>query len=276
MQRIIFKTENLELKTDNYHIEDVIEMPEVVSQNDSVGCNPYENFKFVTEVSCHYGKPVEREVTYVSAAWNFVVLFVVLIFMVLNKFMSQQRVLSLVAMPFQNSGNERSMRDNPSFFNLASFLVIVSFVLMLSLFVQKIFIVYGGNRILHDNFDFFVDVTMCVSAILVFNYLLTSFYGWLFKSDSLIHFYFSFHVTSMATCNLFLVPIILLLFFHPYNLFLILTLIILSVFFVITLVKLLIEVRMLSKLNFVNIFLYLCTVEILPIFVILKMIVDVL
>ena len=234
-------------------------MPEVVSQNDSVGCNPYENFKFVTEVSCHYGKPVEREVTYVSAAWNFVVLFVVLIFMVLNKFMSQQRVLSLVAMPFQNSGNERSMRDNPSFFNLASFLVIVSFVLMLSLFVQKIFIVYGGNRILHDNFDFFVDVTMCVSAILVFNYLLTSF-----------------HVTSMATCNLFLVPIILLLFFHPYKLFLILTLIILGVFFVITLVKLLIEVRMLSKLNFVNIFLYLCTVEILPIFVILKMIVDVL
>ena len=84
MQRIIFKTENLELKTDNYHIEDVIEMPEVVSQNDSVGCNPYANFKFVTEVSCHYGKPVEREVTYVSAAWNFVVLFVVLIFMVLN------------------------------------------------------------------------------------------------------------------------------------------------------------------------------------------------
>jgi hypothetical protein len=35
-------------------------------------------------------------------------------------------------------------------------------------------------------------------------------------------------------------------------------------------------VRMLSKLNFVNIFLYLCTVEILPVLVISKMIVNVL
>ena len=59
----------------------MVEMPVFVAQNDSIGCNPYEDFKFVTEVSCRYGKPVEREVTYVSAAWNFVVLFVVLILM---------------------------------------------------------------------------------------------------------------------------------------------------------------------------------------------------
>ena len=251
-------------------------MPVFVAQNDSIGSNPYEDFKFVTEVSCRYGKPVEREVTYVSAAWNFVVLFVVLIFMVLNKFMSHQRLSSVISTPFQNSGGERSMRDNPSFFDMASFSVIVSFILMLSLFVQKIFIVYGGNRILHDNFNFFIDVATCVTAVFVFNYLLTTFYGWLFKVDALIHLHFTSHVSAMATSNLFLMPIILLLFFHPYKLFLIISLILIVVFFIITFAKLLIEVRMLSKLNFVNIFLYLCTIEILPILVVSKMVVNVL
>ena len=263
------------MKTESYNIDGIVEMPVFVAQNDSIGSNPYEDFKFVTEVSCRYGKPVEREVTYVSAAWNFVVLFVVLIFMVLNKFMSHQRLSSVISTPFQNSGGERSMRDNPSFFDLASFSVIASFVLMLSLFVQKIFIVYGGNRILHDNFNFFIDVATCVAAVFVFNYLLTTFYGWLFKVDALIHLHFTSHVSAMATSNLFLMPIILLLFFHPYKLFLIISLILIVVFFIITFAKLLIEVRMLSKLNFVNIFLYLCTVEILPVLVISKVIMSV-
>lgn len=271
MQRIIFKTESLELKTNNYHIEDVIEMPETVFQNDSIVNNFYENFKFVTTTSCRYEGPMEREVTYVSATWNFVILFIVLIFMVLNKFMSQQHFSSVISMPFQNGG-DRTMRENPSLFNIASFSTIISFILLLSLFVQKIFIVYGGNRILHDNLDFFIDIATCVAAVFVFNYLAMSFYSWLFKTDALIHLHFAFHTSAMASGNLIFIPIILLLFFHPYKIFLILTLVILGLFFFATLIKLLIEVRMLSKINFVNIFLYLCTIEILPILVISKMI----
>ena len=258
------------MKAENYHIEGV------AVQNDSIGYNPYENFKFITETSGQNEGPKEREVTYVSAAWNFVVLFVVLVLMVLNKFMSPQRLSSVISMPFQNGSSDRAMREGQSLFTPVSFSTIISFILMLSLFVQKIFVVYGENRILHDNFDFFIDVVICVSAIFVFTYLLTAFYGWMFKTDSLIYFHFTSHVSAMATCNLLLMPIILLLFFHPYKFFLVFTLVILGVFFIITFIKLLIEVRMLSKLNFVNIFLYLCTVEILPVLVISKMIVNVL
>ena len=253
----------------------MVEMLDVVSRNDSISCNPYENFRFVAEASRQYEGPIEREVTYVSAAWNFVILFVVMILMVLNKFMSQQRLSAVISKPFQNSG-DRAMRDSQTLFSPSTFFVIISFILMMSLLVQQIFLVYGVNRILHDNFHFFIDVVICISAFLVFNYLLTSFYGWMFKSDLFTHLYFTFHVSAIATCNFVLMPIILLLFFHPYKIFLIITLVILALFFIATFIKLLIEVRMLSKLNFVNIFLYLCTVEILPILVISKMIVNVL
>ncbi len=253
----------------------MVELPVFAAQNDSVGYNPHENFKFVTESSRQYEGPIEREVTYVSAAWNFVILFVVMILMVLNKFMSQQRLSTVISKPFQNGG-DRAMRDSQSLFTPSTFFAIISFILLMSLLVQKVFLVYGGSRILYDSFPFFIDVAICVSAFFVFNYLLTSFYGWMFKSDSFSHLHFTFHISAMATCNLLLVPIILLLFFHPYKIFLIITLVILAMFFIATFVKLLIEVRMLSKLNFVNIFLYLCTVEILPVLVISKMIVNVL
>ena len=257
------------MKAENYHIEGV------AVQNDSIGYNPYENFKFITETSGQYEGPKERDVTYISASWNFVVLFVVMILMVLNKFLSQQRLTSVISMPFQN-GSDRNVRDNQSFLSAVSFLTVISSILMLSLFIQKMFLVYGGNLILHDNIDFFFDVVICVAAIFVFNHLITSFYGWLFRADSFVLFHFTFHVSSMTTCNLLLMPMILLLLFHPYKVFLVFTLIMIGVFFIITLIKLLIEVRMLSKLNFVNIFLYLCTIEILPVLVISKMIMNVL
>lgn len=263
------------MKTESYNVEGMVEMLDVVSRNDSVSCNPYENFRFVAEASRQYEGPIEREVTYVSAAWNFVILFVVMILMVLNKFMSQQRLSAVISKPFQN-GSDRAMRDNQTLFSPSTFFVIISFILMMSLLVQQIFLVYEENRMLHDNFPFFIDVAICVSAFLVFNYLLTSFYGWIFKSDSFTHLHFTLHISAIATSNLMLVPVILLLFFHPYKIFLIITLVILTLFFIATFIKLLIEVRMLSKLNFVNIFLYLCTVEILPVLVISKMIVNVL
>jgi hypothetical protein len=237
--------------------------------------NQYKDFKFITESSGKWNGPQQRDVSFVSAGWNFTILFVVMMIVVLNKFLAPTRFASIIIMPFQNGG-EKLIRESNSFLNIMSLSMLVSFVLILSMFIQKIFVVYGGNRILHDNFDFFLNVVICVTTIFVYNYLLTVFYGWLFKADSLIHLHFASHVSSMAICNILLMPIILLLFFHPYKLFLIFTLILTAVFFVITLVKLLIEVRMLSKLNFVNIFLYLCTVEILPVLVISKMIVNVL
>lgn len=246
--------------------------------NDSISCeygaveqNIFKDFKFVAEQSSKFEGPILRDVTHISATWNFVVLLVIMILMVLNKFLSNQRMSSVISMPFHNGG-DRAMRDTQTFFSPMSLSSIISFILIISLLVQKIFVIYGGNRILHDNLGFYVDVVICVAAVLVFNYILTFFYGWMFKTDTFWHFHFSFYVSSMASCNLLLMPVILLLLFHPYKFFLLFALIITAVFFIIAFAKLLIEVRMLSKLNFVNIFLYLCTIEILPILVMSKMI----
>ena len=232
----------------------------------------YKDFKFVTEQSRPYEGPIEREVSYISAGWNFMVLFMVMIIIVMNKFFAPQRFSSIIIMPFQNGSSDKIIRENNSFFNIISFSIIVSFILLLSMLIQKMFLILGSNNILHDNLDFFMDVVTAVSAFFVFNYLLTLFYSWLFKTEILLVFHVSLHVSVMATCNVLLIPLIMVLLFYPYKFLLIISLIVVSLFFFIRFAKILIEVRMLSKLNFVNIFLYLCTVEILPVLVISKMI----
>ena len=234
--------------------------------------NHYKDFKFITETSGEWEGPQHREVSYISAGWNFVILFLAMIIVVLNKFLFPQRFTSIMAMSFQNGGSDKIIRENPSFFNLISLSSVVAFVLTLSLFVQKFYVIYGGNDILHDNISFFFDVVVVTATIFIFNYLLTLFYSWLLKTSALLHFHVNLHISTMATTNVILMPMMLILFFYPYKFLCVIIIAILLILFSIRFVKLLIEVRMLSKLNFVNIFLYLCTVEILPILIIFKMV----
>ncbi|MBR4155166.1 MAG: DUF4271 domain-containing protein [Bacteroidales bacterium] len=234
--------------------------------------NQYKDFKFVTEKPEEWGGPQLRDVSYISPGWNFVILFLAMIIVVLNKFLFPQRFASIMAMSFQNAGSDRIIRENPPFFNIISMSSVVAFVMTLSIFVQKFYVIYGGNDILYDNMSFFFDVVMVVAAVFIFNYLLTLFYSWLFKADALLHFHVNLHISTMTTTNVILIPLMLILFFYPYRFLCVVIIAILLILFSIRFIKLLIEVRMLSKLNFVNIFLYLCTVEILPVLIIFKMV----
>lgn len=238
--------------------------------------NQYKDFKFITECKGEFDGPKEREVSFVSAGWNFTILFVMMILIVLNKFFAPQRFASIITLPFQSGGGDKMIRENHSFLNIISLSIVVSFILMVSLLVQKFFVIYGGNNILHDNLRFFFDISFAVALVVILNYLLMAFFAWLFKTNEIQLLYVSLRVSTMATATIILVPVMMLILFYPYKFLLIITIVLLLMFMTIRNVKLLIEVRMLTKLNFLNIFLYLCTVEILPLLVMFKMVLNVL
>ena len=234
--------------------------------------NQYRDFKFITEKSSEWDGPKLRDVSFVSAGWNFMVLFVVMVIVVLNKFIAPNRYASIIAMPFHNGGNEKIIRENHSFFNIISLSNVAAFVLMLSMFIQKIYVIYGGNDILHNNIGFLFDIATVVAMVFIFNYLVTVFYSWLYKSDSFLHIHVNLHISIMSAANVVLIPFMMVLLFYPYKVLCTFILVVLLILFFVRFAKLLIEVRMFSKLNFVNIFLYLCTVEILPVLIIFKMV----
>ena len=234
----------------------------------------YSDFRFITEQTADFGGPKERDVSFVSAGWNFVILFLVMILLVVNKFFAPNKFASIIAMPYQNGGSEKMIRDNHNFFNMISISIVVSSVLLISMLVQKFFLVYGSNYILHDNLDFFMKIATAVTAAVLINYLMMSFYSWLFKSYELLLLYVSLHISTMAISNVFFIPLVMVLLFYPYKYLLVACLVLFLILYTTRFAKLLIEIRLSSRLSFVNIFLYLCTIGILPLMVVSKMLVD--
>ena len=96
------------------------------------------DFKFITEtLSSPYEGPIERDVTFVSAGWNFIVLFAVMVLIVADKFFAPRRFTTIITLPFQSGGGEKTIRETPSFINAVSLSVIVSFILIVSMFIQQ-------------------------------------------------------------------------------------------------------------------------------------------
>ena len=258
--------------TINYSAADTIVMTSCDTLVQTYG--QYDDFKFVTESRVYFDGPKEREVSFVSAGWNFTILFVMIILIVMNKFFAPQRFASIIAMPFQ-SGGDKMIRENHSFLNIISLSIIASFILIVSMLIQKFFVVYG-DKLCYDNLNFFLDICSALALVLVVDYLMMVFLGWMFKAEAIPLLYVSLRVSVMATASVMLIPLMMLLLFYPFKFILIIAISLLLIFMPIRFVKLLIELRMLTKLNFVNIFLYLCTIEILPLLVIFKMVLKVL
>lgn len=244
--------------------------------NDTIkSSEQYHSFKFVTEKPDGFGAPHLREVTYVSKGWNFMILFAVMILFVVGRYFSSHKFFGQMKTPFQGGSMDKSVREANASSMFTYMSVILSSVLLLSLFLQKIFLVFGDSKILHDDFGFYADVVFAVAAFFVFNYLFMAFYAWMFNNKNLLLFHVNLHISNLEIVNIILIPILMVLFFYPYKFFCILCLILITLMNIIRFIKFFVEIRLFSKVSFVNIFLYLCTLEIIPLLVIFKLIYDV-
>lgn len=244
--------------------------------NDTVkSSSQYHDFRFVTEKPDGFGRPQLREVTYISAGWNFMVLFAVIIMVVIGKYLMSQKVSGGLKTPFQRSNVDRNLRETVSVSVFAYASVIVSSVLLVSLFLQKFIVIYGANKILYDNFKSYVDFICFVSAFFVFNYLLMALYSWMFNNKSLLLYHVNLHISNLKIVNVVLMPILMILFFYPYKFFCILCLILMTLIYAAKFINFFVEIRLFSKVGFVNIFLYLCVLEVIPLLMVFKVICDI-
>lgn len=235
--------------------------------------NQYDDFKFIAEKPSAFEGPIPREVLFVSPGWNFIVLFVAMIFIVINKYFSSNKNISFWSMSSQ-SLSDKNQRDY-SVFDLRFVLLILSFILLISLLIQKFFLIFANSTVLYDNFSFYLDIVVAVTFFLLFNYLTMTFYSWLFNTQALIYVYLDAYFVTMSISNVMLIALLMMLFFYPIKIFFVIIVAVLMLVFLIRFIKFLKDVLLLSNVNFVNIFLYLCTFEIIPIMVVVKLIFDV-
>ena len=233
--------------------------------NDSI------EFQVVTENIPSMMEPHLRVVEYISPFWNFLVVLAALLFMVLNKQLFPLRFRMMLSVLFSSSDSEKMTREWNPVMSVNGLSVFVTYVALLALIMQKIVLVFSGNAILYGGFGFYVDLCVFIAAFLIIQYLMITLYGWLFGIGAATSHHEVSHLSAMTILDIVMIVLGLIILFYPTKIILIITASIILIIIIIRIIKTFFEFKILSKMNLLNIFLYLCALEIIPLSVAITM-----
>ena len=234
--------------------------------NDSI------DFQIVTESIASMLEPHARVIEFISPYWNFIVVLLAMLLMVVNKHLYTLRFRMMLSVLTQPSDTDKMTREWNPIVSVNGFTIFVSYVAMMALVVQKIVLIYSGNTILYSSFSFYIDVCTFITALCVVQYLVITLYGWLFNIQSATTHQEVTHLSSMAILNIVMIPLNLIIIFYPIKIILIITISIILIIIVIRIIKTFFEFQLLSRMNLLNNFLYFCTLEIIPLSVAIIMV----
>ena len=213
--------------------------------------------------------PMTRVTHEVLAGWNLLVLAAVLLMVVINKQLYPRQFRQLLSVPGGVSHTNQLLREWTPVRSFIGFSFLVSYVVVIALFVQKAFVVFSRDVTLYNGFNFFLIVLGCVTGWVLVRYLILSFMGWLFKQKEVFNRQTTVDLSVSTFCYFILLLILLLLLYIPNSIFAWAGI---GILFVTALTKLIlesIETRVYSKMPSFYIFLYFCTLEIAPLVLLL-------
>ena len=229
-------------------------------------------YQLVTENMATTLEPNLRVVEYISPSWNFIVVFAAIILMLFNKQLFTQRFRMMLSVLSMSSDCDRMTREWNPIVSVNGLTVFVSYVALLALVVQKIILVFSRNIILYSGFGFYMDVCVFIMAFMIIQYLIVTLYGWLFGIEAATTHHEVAHLSTMTVLNIVMSFFGLIIIFYPIKIILIITSVIILIIMGIRIIKTFFEFQILSKMNLLNIFLYFCTLEIIPLSVAITMI----
>ena len=232
--------------------------------NDSI------DYQIVMENIASVVEPKPRILDNLIPTWNIIIVLASVLVLVLNKqlFAYRFKVFSLCTKSKDVDKITREWNPIVSFNGLS---VVIIYIALLALLVQKMILVFSGNRILYSGFDFYLDICAFVALYLILQYLFVILFGWLFGFEKASLHHEIAHLTVAASLDVILTVFILITFFYPTKIILIITTSIILIITIIRIIKTFFEVQILSKMNLFNNFLYFCTLEIIPISVAVTM-----
>ena len=229
------------------------------------------DFQIVTENVASTLEPNVRTVEYISPYWNFIVIIMAALFMVLNRQLYTLRFRMMLSVFTQTSDSDKMTREWNPIMSVNGLMVFISYIALLALIVQKIILVFSGNAILYSSFSFYLDVCAFIAMLCIVQYLVIALYGWLFGIEAATTHHEVTHLSVMAVLNIAMILLGLVIIFYPTKFILIITSSIILIIMAIRIIKTFFDVQILSKMNLLNNFLYFCTLEIIPLSVAITM-----
>ena len=228
-------------------------------------------FQIVTENIASTVEPNIRVMEYISPSWNFIVILLAMLFMVINKQFYTMRFRMMLSVLTQASDSGRMAREWNPIVSVNGLTVFVAYIALMALVVQKIVVVFSENTILYNTFSFYLDVCAFIALLCILQYIVISLYGWLFDIETATTHEEVMHLSTMSIIDIALIILGLIMIFYPTKFILIFISIIILIINGIRIIKTFFDFQMLSKMNLLNNFLYFCTLEIIPLSVAITM-----
>ncbi|MCR5014023.1 MAG: DUF4271 domain-containing protein [Bacteroidales bacterium] len=213
--------------------------------------------------------PVVRVTHEVLAGWNLIVLAAVLLLVVINKQLYPRQFRQLLTVPGGVAHTNQLLREWTPTRSFIGFSFIISYVIVMALFVQKTCVVLSRDVMAYNSFNTFSVIVGLVAAWVLLRFLILVFVGWLFKQKETVTRQITIQLSVSTICFLVIQPVLWLILYIPNSIFAWTGI---GIIFVAALARMFFEwneTRVFSKIPSFYIFLYFCTLEIVPLVLLL-------
>ncbi len=237
----------------------------VILQPEKITIMPDSTFSsFLTQGFEGVITPLVRDTHEVLVGWNLILLAAVLLLVVINKQTYPHQFRQLLSVPGGTAHTNQLLREwNPTR-SFIGFTSMVSYMLVMALFAQKALVILSRDVSRYNGFDVFLIALACVAGWVVLRLLAIVVMGWLFRQSELVVRQLTIELSVDTLCFLLFQPILWLILYVPNTIFIYIGFGLLMVSALLKLVLEYIDTRLFYKIPSFYIFLYFCTLEIVP------------
>lgn len=220
---------------------------------------------FITGVFGHDIVPLPRVTYDVLQGWDLVIIALVLLLVVLNKQLYPRQFRQVLTVPQGVAHTNQLLREWTPMRSFLGVSFMLAYILVMSVFVQKSIVVMTRDA---QRFNAFGDLALigaCVAGWVLVRHLFLRFADWLFASKGAVERQMAVELSISVISLLALLPVVLMLLYNPYSMFVWIGVGIILVSALARFVFGLVETRVAIKIPAFFIFLYLCGLEIAPI-----------
>lgn len=246
-----------------YCLGDTSQLMEYLPQADTTVCDTVAAESFVTTFGGTIN-PMPRMTYDVLVGWNLVVLGLMLLLIVMNKQLYPRQFRQILSVPGGVAHTNQLLREWNPIGSFLGFTYLLAYVAIMALFVQKSCVVLSRDVVQYNTTRMFTIAFAAVGGWVLLRFLFLYYMNWLFEARETV----SRQVTVQLSVSIFsfivMLPILLLLLYNPYSLFVWLGFGVIALAAFTRFVLGIIETRVATKVPSFFIFLYFCSLEIAP------------
>ncbi len=216
-------------------------------------------------------KPVSRMKEPAPALWSGFILLGLILFLVLIKGLASRKYRQLLTAMLNNTNLSLLLREWNPLNSLLSNIIAFIYIVSISFFVQNaVGFLSSDSGNSFNNLILFLEILVGISFLFGLKLIIVRFLAYLFKTKEETARYLTNHIGFYALGGVILWPLLLLIVYNPSNYIIIISAGIIFILLIYKIIRVFLSAMAQPPFSILYLFLYLCTLEILPLILLTK------